>query len=95
MSCSLGGEVVDIVMVVWHESLSRYLDQDAMTWLVRMGFRRQVKTKKVSEDDVNDTPLAKAVACKSSATFNIVMDFVAGDLIPQEVNKTIKTATID
>ena len=55
-----------------------------------MEFRRQVKTKKASEYDVN-SPLARAVAGKSSAIFDIVMDCVEDDLTPQEVNEKSET----
>ena len=42
---------------------------------------------KISEYDVNDTPLARAVAGKRSAIFDIVMDCVTDDLTSLEVNK--------
>ena len=42
---------------------------------------------KISEYDVNDTPLSRALAGKRSAIFDIVMGFVTDDLTSQEVNK--------
>lgn len=59
-----------------------------------MEFRRQVKTKKASEYDINDDPLAIAVAGKSSAIFEVVMDFISDDLTPQEVHERNETVPI-
>ena len=50
---------------------------------------------KISEYDVNDTSLARAVAGKSSAIFDTVMNCLTDDLTPQEVNGESETATID
>ena len=52
-----------------------------------------MKATIISEYDVNDSPLARAVAGKSSAIFDTVMNCVTGDLTPKEVNGKSETAT--